>query len=168
MAVKTLTLIRHAKSSWDVPGLDDVDRPLSRRGRRDAPLMGLVLAGRGFAPEIIMASPALRALRTAEALAAAIAYPVPRIVLDPRLYQADSEGLLQVVRSMDSGLEWVAWVGHNPGLTELAHRLARRRLDNVPTCGVVEMRFASEGWTDIGRSRPKTFDFDFPKQHPSS
>ena len=163
--MKKLTLIRHAKSSWKYVDLDDMDRPLNRRGNRDAPLMGEVLAGRGFNPDTILTSPALRALRTAEAVAAGIGYAPQRIVLDDRLYHADNDDLLDVVKSINDSLGWVACVGHNPGLTDLANYLGRRRIDNVPTSGVVEIRFGCDRWADLDRTEPDHVDFDFPKKH---
>ena len=131
--MKILTLIRHAKSSWKYGGLDDLDRPLNRRGNRDAPLMGDILAARDCRPDVIHTSPALRALRTAEAIAAGIGYPQQRIVLDERLYHADTHDMLDVIQSLDESLGWVACVGHNPGFTETASYLARRRFAHVPT-----------------------------------
>ena len=163
--MKVLTLIRHAKSSWKYPGLDDIDRPLNRRGNRDAPLMGDVLGARGCRPEAVFTSPALRALRTAQAIAAGIQYPQQAIVLDGRLYHADTDDLLDVVKSTDESLAWIACVGHNPGLTDLANYLGRQRVDNVPTAGVVEIRFGCDRWDDIDRIEPKNVDFDYPKQH---
>lgn len=163
--MKTLTLIRHAKSSWKYTGLDDLDRPLNSRGWRDGPLMGDVLAGRGCRPDTVVTSPALRALRTAEMIAAAIGYPQQKIVLDARLYHADTDELLDVVKSMDESLQWVACVGHNPGLTDLANHLSRQRFENVPTCGVVEMHFDSDRWVDVDRNAPKSVGFEFPKKH---
>ena len=165
--MKTLTLIRHAKSSWKYPGLDDMDRPLNRRGGRDAPLMGNILAGRGCSPDAVFTSPALRAVRTAEMIATAIQYPQQQIMLDNRLYHADAEDLLDVVKSMDDLLGWVACVGHNPGMTDLANQLGRQRFDNVPTCGVVEIRFAADRWIDIHRGEPNSVDFEFPKKYRS-
>jgi phosphohistidine phosphatase len=163
--MKILTLVRHAKSSWKYADLDDLDRPLNRRGQRDAPLMGDVMAARGCRPDAVFTSPALRALRTAEVIAAAIGYPQQRIVLDGRLYHADSDDLLEVVKSMDAPIGWVVCVGHNPGLTDLANHLGRQRFDNVPTCGVVEMRFDSDRWVDVDRTAPQGVDFEFPKKH---
>ena len=165
--MKTLTLIRHAKSSWKYPGLDDMDRPLNRRGGRDAPLMGDILAERGCHPDAVFASPALRALRTAEMIATAIRYPQQRIMLDDRLYHADAGDLLDVIKSMDDSLGWVACVGHNPGMTDLANYLGRQRFDNVPTCGVVEIRFDTDRWIDIEQTEPNSTDFDFPKKYRS-
>ena len=162
--MKILTLIRHAKSSWKYAGLDDMDRPLNRRGNRDAPLMGEFLAARGCRPDTIFTSPALRALRTAEAIAAGIDYAQRRIVLDARLYHADTDDLLDAVKSMDASLGWVACVGHNPGLTDLANILGRKRIDNVPTAGVVEIRFGCDRWADVDHTEPNSVDFDFPKK----
>ena len=163
--MKVLTLIRHAKSSWKYTGLDDMDRPLNRRGNRDAPLMGDVLGARGCCPEAVFTSPALRALRTAEAIAAGIQYDQQAIVLDGRLYHADTDDLLDFVKSIDASLAWIACVGHNPGLTDLANYLGRQRIDNVPTAGVVEIRFGCDRWDDIDRIEPKSVDFDYPKKH---
>ena len=166
--MKILTLIRHAKSSWKYSGLNDLDRPLNRRGQRDCPLMGDVLASRGCSPDAIATSPALRALRTAEMIAAAIGYPQQKIVLDARLYHADTAELLDVLKSADESVDWFACVGHNPGFTDLANHLSRQRFDNVPTCGVVEIRFDADRWVDIDQAAPQSVDFDFPKKHRSS
>ena len=163
--MKILTLIRHAKSSWKYAGLDDLDRPLNPRGNRDAPMMGDILAARDCRPDAVFTSPALRALRTAEAIATGIQYAQQAIVLDGRLYHADTDDLLDVVKSMDESLGWVACVGHNPGLTDLANYLGRQRIDNVPTAGVVEIRFGCDRWEDVDHTEPNSVDFDFPKKH---
>ncbi|MBI5897232.1 MAG: histidine phosphatase family protein [Desulfobacterales bacterium] len=163
--IKTLSLIRHAKSSWKFPGLADADRPLSNRGRHEAALMGRALAERGFTPDRWFSSPALRALRTAEAIAGAVGWPIARIALEHRLYERSSEEMLALLRAMDDNAAWVACVGHNPELTDLAYRLASKNIANVPTCGVVEMRFAMDRWQALGQSEPISVSFDFPKNH---
>ncbi|MBI5550098.1 MAG: histidine phosphatase family protein [Desulfobacterales bacterium] len=163
--IKTLCLIRHAKSSWKYPGLADADRPLGTRGRHEAALMGRVLSERGFAPDRWFSSPALRALRTAEALAGAVGWPVSGIALEQRLYEHSSEELLVFLQTMDDHAAWVACVGHNPELTDLACRLASKNIANVPTCGVVEMRFALQRWQVLGDSEPISVSYDFPKNH---
>jgi phosphohistidine phosphatase len=162
--IKILTLIRHAKSSWKNPGLSDRDRPLNKRGKRDAPVMGERLAERGFDPELVISSPAVRALATAEAIAEEIGYPWTEIVVDERLYEADASEWLEVIQSLDDVLDWVTCVGHNPGLTELVNYLSPYQVDNVPTCGVVELRFDTERWADIGYIRPTKVDLDYPKK----
>lgn len=162
---KTLSLIRHAKSSWESPGSEDVDRPLSPRGRREAALMGRALAARGFGPDRWISSTALRAFRTAEILAAAVDWPVSRIVLENGLYHPNTDDLLALLRRMEQAASWVACVGHDPELTDLARLLSKADIAKVPTCGVVEMRFAIDGWEQLGQGKPLSFSLDFPKNH---
>jgi len=162
--MKQLILIRHAKSSWCHPDLEDMDRPLNPRGRRDAPLMGRVLAKRGFAPQRLITSPALRALRTAEAVAAALGRPESWIGLDARFYHLDAGALLKVIGDLPVAADWVACVGHNPALTDLVNRLTDQQVDNVPTCGVVEMAFETSHWKGLGQVKACRVDIDFPKK----
>lgn len=163
--MKTLTLIRHAKSSWQYPGLADMDRPLNERGRTDAPLMGRVLARRGFAAQRLVTSTALRALRTAEAIAAALGRPSSWIGLDERWYHLEVDALIEVIRSFPPELDWVACVGHNPALADLANRLGAERLDHVPTGAVVQLRFKTDDWTALGSVKACEVDSDWPKNH---
>ncbi len=163
--IKTLTLIRHAKSNWKYPALADADRPLSNRGRREAAVMGRVLAERGFRPDRWLSSPALRALRTTEVVAGAIGWTLSRIVLEHRLYEHSSEQLLALLRALEDDATWVVCVGHNPELTDLANRLASKKLEKLPTCGVLEMRFAMGRWQVLGESEPLSVMLDFPEYH---
>ncbi len=163
--IKTLSLIRHAKSSWKYDHLDDRDRPLNTRGMRDCALMGMVLSRRGYSPSLIISSPALRALRTAEALASAIGYPETNIRLDSRMYHAGAAQVLELARQFDDALDWVACVGHNPGLTELVGLLVGRGPDNVPTGAVVDIRFNTRRWQEIGAAGVIDFVMDKPKLH---
>jgi phosphohistidine phosphatase len=163
--MKTLTLIRHAKSSWKYPGLADYDRPLNKRGRRDAAMMAERLAARGFAPQRIITSPALRALRTAEAMAAAIDLSSRNVEIEPLIYGANVQDLLQLIQELATDEKWVALVGHNPEFTMLACRLSGQLIENIPTCGVVESQFETNRWQDIcvdGVAADR-FDYDFPK-----
>lgn len=163
--MKKLTLIRHAKSSWKHSGLSDYDRPLNKRGRQNAPMMGERLSSRGFAPQRIISSPALRALRTAEAIATAVELPWQYFHVDPRLYSAMANDLLNIIYEFDSNDQWMAIVGHNPETTELANWLSGEYIGNVPTCGVVEMHFKIDRWDQIGKGEESLifFDFDYPK-----
>ena len=86
-------------------------------------------------------------------------------MLDERLYHASVDDLMDVITSMEGSLNWVACVGHNPGMTDLANHLGRKRFDNVPTCGVVEMGFDTDQWIDIEQIAPSSVDFEFPKKH---
>ena len=135
--MKTLFLIRHAKSSWDDTALPDKDRPLGDRGRRDAPKMGKRLAKRDVKPDLILSSPARRALTTAEIVAKKLDYKLKDIVVDDRLYAGAVHDLLNVIHKVGDKLERVMLFGHNPELTELAHRL--RALRSRPVSGDFEL-----------------------------
>jgi phosphohistidine phosphatase len=160
--MKTLTVVRHAKSSWKDPALRDIERPLNRRGKRDAPEMGARLAARALIPDLMLASPAKRARLTAEAVARELHYPVSDIRLDERIYGADVDGLMNVVWGLDDRFDHVMLFGHNPGLTEFVNTITVARIDNVPTCGVAELQFNVQRWVDC---RDATLAaFDYPKR----
>jgi len=138
--MKTLFLVRHAKSSRDEPSLPDKDRPLNDRGKRDAPKMGERLAKRDVVPNLILSSPAKRALNTAQIIAKKLDYKLADIVVDERLYATAADDLLHVIRKLGAKPKSVMLFGHNPELTELAHRLSNK-ITHLPTCAVAEFTF---------------------------
>jgi phosphohistidine phosphatase len=160
--MKTLFLVRHAKSSWSDSALPDRDRPLNERGLRDVATMGQRLAQRGVTPDVLLASPATRALTTAEHLAKALGIKRKDIVVVERLYAAAVNDLLGVIQEQGDKPSCVMIVAHNPGLTELAHHFASEITD-MPTCAVAEFRFAAPSWADIGKAEPGHVVFDHPK-----
>ena len=162
--MKTLILARHAKSSWKDAELADFDRPLNKRGRKNAPEMGRRLAERGDWPEQIVTSPARRAQDTAVALAAALHIEERNISFEPAVYEAAPAVLLQIIRSFDDVWQKILLVGHNPGLTELANLLAPCQIDNIVTCGLVGLEFDLNLWRDIGPGRGRMLFYDFPKK----
>src|SRR5688500_4533393 len=117
-SLKTLVLVRHAKSSWKDASLPDRDRPLNRRGKRDAPEMGRRLAQLVGTPDLIVSSPAARALATARVFAEAVDYPVDGIREEERIYEAAPTEILDVIRDIDDDVDGVPLFGHNPGLTQ--------------------------------------------------
>lgn len=155
---KTLLLVRHAKSSWKNPELDDIDRPLNKRGRRDAPDMGRRLHERPVTIDLIVTSPAVRARTTAEVIAEAVDY-FGEVVIHEDLYGAAPRDVLEIICSFPEELGTIMVVGHNPTMTDLANRFADSPIDNVPTCGVLTVEVSS--WQDAHRGR--LLDFDFPK-----
>jgi phosphohistidine phosphatase len=160
--MKTLYLVRHAKSSWDDPSLADHDRPLNERGQRDVVTMGQRLVQRGVKPDVLLSSPATRALTTAEHLAKAMGIKRKEIVVVDRLYEASPDVLLSVIQGLGDKPERVMLVAHNPGLAELAHHLASEITD-MPTCAIAEFAFAGASWSDIGKAEPGNVVFDYPK-----
>jgi phosphohistidine phosphatase len=160
--MKTLFLVRHAKSSRDDPLLPDRDRPLDERGLRDARRMGERLAKRGVRPDVILSSPARRALTTAEVLARKLDYRVKDIVVDARLYAATPDVVLAVVRAIDDGVERAMVFGHNPELAALAHRLSGK-IAEMPTCAVAELKYDVESWSSVGVDAPAGASLHLPK-----
>ena len=161
--MKELVIVRHAKSSWKDSGLDDRERPLNKRGERDAPDMGARLARRKDRPDLIMSSPAVRALTTARIIAKRLGYPRNDIVVKDRLYGAGVVELLDVIRNADESVATLMLFGHNPGLTELANHLGPRPIPNLPTCGVLHLKFEADVWPVVGHARGDEVLFDFPK-----
>lgn len=162
--MKTLTLVRHAKSSWDYPELRDRDRPLNKRGERDAPVMGQRISAAGIRPSLIITSPAVRALTTAKTIAAEIDYPLEFLQREAGLYLASLDDFLAIVAAQDAGFNNIMVVGHNPGLTAFANFLSPSLTSNVPTSGVVCVNVDRENW-DL-RDRPVTelVLYDYPKK----
>lgn len=164
--MKTLYLIRHAKSDWSDGTLSDFDRPLNKRGEKNAPLMGKVLSSRGVRPDLILSSPALRARTTAAILAENVGYSAERIVYEGDLYLAEAETIAEVLRNLPSPVQTVFLIGHNPGLTLFAEYITGRAIGNIPTCGIAEIVFDSEGATSLSRGSATLASFDYPKNHP--
>lgn len=161
---RILTLIRHAKSSWDDASMSDFDRPLNDRGQRDAPIMARRLAERGEYPDHFLASSARRARETALVLAQGTGFPESDIRFERNLYLADTQRLLNTIRTLPDPAREVWLVGHNPDLTELANLLAGPHTDNLPTCAVFRMAFNSSSWKDIQESAGRRLVYDTPKK----
>jgi phosphohistidine phosphatase len=161
--VKKLLLVRHAKSSRDDPSLPDRDRPLDERGERDAPKMGKRLAKRDVKPDLLVSSPAKRALATAQLIAEEIGYKRKDIEVNDRLYASDADTLLEVIQELDDKLRCVMLFGHNPEFTELAHRLSSE-ISDMPTCAVAELGFDTKSWSDVGKVEPANVALDAPKK----
>lgn len=164
--MKTLYLVRHAKSSWEEVGLADFDRPLNNRGKKNAPLMGKILKKSGQAPDLILSSPAQRAKATAEILAGELNYPLKKIVFEYEIYEASPEKLLQIIRNQENHIEKLMLVGHNPTLTLLANQLTQTvHIENIPTTGIFAVRWDISTWTDIQPNKAQFLFFDYPKKH---
>lgn len=164
--MKRLTLIRHAKSSWKHPELDDHERPLNKRGRRDAPEMGARLARRAERFDLLLSSTARRARDTADAIAEALGAGAGRQAASADLYHADAEDLLAELRGLDPALERVALVGHNPALTDLANRLAGTSLVKLPTAAVFTVELPVDDWSAVAPGSGRLVDYDYPKREP--
>ncbi len=161
--MKTVFLVRHAKSSWDQSMLDDFDRPLNERGNADAPRMGKLLKKKKIKPDILYSSPAVRALTTAKLISTELGYPENKIKTDRQLYHADEETLFNFLRTLSDDYDEVMLFGHNPGITEFANELLGENIVNIPTTGVVSGRLAIESWKDAKPGCGTLRFFDSPK-----
>lgn len=160
---KYLYLIRHAKSSWEDSSLRDFDRPLNKRGLRDAPEMGRRLAEKQVLADLMLTSPANRALTTCKLIAAEIDFPQEAIEKDDDIYHAGPSTLLDVINDIDNTWRTVLLFGHNPGFTDLANQLNGTNIDNIPTCGIVLCKFDTDSWEEIRFGSGTQLFFDFPK-----
>ncbi len=148
--MKTLLVLRHAKSSWSEPGLDDHERPLNTRGRRDAPRMGGLVRRQRITPDIIISSDAVRACLTAEAVAKAARYKGD-IVLDRRLYLAGPSAIVAVLQGTRDENETVLIVGHNPGFEQLVAELTGESED-LPTAALAQIVLPIDRWRALNVS----------------
>jgi phosphohistidine phosphatase len=153
-----LALVRHAKSDWGDPALDDHDRPLNDRGRRDAPRMAARLAESGFAPDLILSSTAVRARATAGFFSKETGAPIR---LEVRLYAAPASVLLEA--AADAGAASVVVVAHDPGMSVLAERLSDGGIGHMPTCAVATFTWATDDWAVATAIDPDEWTFDSPK-----
>jgi len=165
--MKRLTLVRHAKSDWSLPGQNDWDRPLNKRGQRDAPEMARRLRSRRLKPDLVLSSPAVRALTTAAVMARELKVPAANVIQDERLYLAAPADLLEVIRELGGEAKHLMVFGHNPGMTDCANRLsAGDHIDNLPTCGVFTAQFDIAAWSELDWNSGQAAEFDYPKNHP--
>jgi len=160
--MKTIYLVRHAKSSWKHPELSDIERPLNKRGKRDAPYIGNVLKDKGVKPDLLISSPAIRARKTAAVIAEIIEYPKSKIIIDDNIYESSSSELINIIQRFDDKYKSVMIFGHNPCFTILNNYLSDSYIDNIPTCGIVGIHFNSS-WKKINGKSGKTFFFIYPK-----
>jgi phosphohistidine phosphatase len=166
--MKTLHLVRHAKSSWDEPCPTDHDRPLSRRGERDLARMSTWFAQKTPGPvDQLVSSSATRAMATARAFASALGRGRKGVAIDRRLYEASAATILQVVAEVDDAVDVLAVFGHNPGMSDLAHQMAGQ-ITHLPTCAVLSLKFEVASWVDLLPQRCIDVSFETPKTLRSS
>lgn len=164
--MKSLLLVRHAKSSWDNPGMRDIQRPLGPRGKRDAPRMAGLVREKGHLPDKLVSSSAQRAHDTAAYFARALDMDQWDILIKDEIYEALPDQLQEVVVKLDDEWDTVAMFGHNPGFTIYANRFSEGfRFDNVPTCGIVLIRAEVDHWSDFLPGNARIIEWYFPKEY---
>lgn len=163
--MKTLYILRHAKSSWKFENLSDHDRPLNKRGRKDAELMGQELHSRGVEPNMIMSSSAVRAISTATLVGKELGYDADDIVVNDSIYGAGKDDLLEIVQATPAEVQYLMIVGHNEAISDFANMLAPDHVASLPTAGIVALEFNCDSWYDINRKNAKLLFYDFPKNY---
>jgi phosphohistidine phosphatase len=164
--MKTLFLIRHAKSSWATLGLRDIDRTLELRGHNDAPRMAKHLKKMGIKPDLLVSSPAVRARTTAEYFAKEFGIAPESIDNQQDVYEADERDIAHVIRELPDSANTVFLFGHNPTFTYVADSYSRKdRFENVPTCGIVQIQSNTEGtsWENFNPKTAEVKGFWYPK-----
>jgi phosphohistidine phosphatase len=159
--VKTLLIIRHAKAESSFT-LNDFERPLNERGKKDAPVMAQRLLDKKIVIDAFVSSPARRAKKTAE-----LFYETYKahddIILISALYHAPAEIFFDVIKEVDDKFDTIAVFAHNPGITYFVNQLAAVRIDNMPTCAVFAVKVNCNNWKDFAKAKKDFLFFDYPK-----
>jgi len=161
MGSKRLYLTRHAKSDWAQIGIDDVDRPLNERGKKDAPAMARNMKNLGYVIDHIISSHAKRAFETATCFLSH--FPEAVLVQEHQLYHADIDEIRHTCLELEAEVDNVMMVCHNPGITYFANVICGANLNNVPTCGVLVIDIETEDWSSIDMSKFTLHQFLYPK-----
>jgi phosphohistidine phosphatase len=159
---KTLILIRHGKSDQG-SGVKDFDRPLNHRGNKNALEMAERIVKKNLIPQLLVSSPALRAITTAKHFAEVLDLPSAAIEQDLSIYEANTTALFNVLNKLDNSFDIIALFGHNPGLTDFANYLCDADIYNIPTSGLVVIKFQIENWNEVSQHTGSMLSFDFPK-----
>ncbi len=163
--MKTLFLLRHAKSSWSDPRLDDSERPLNKRGLKNAPTMGQRFKSRQETLDRVLTSPAVRASTTARLFVEASGHASTIITEEPELYFSGIHSIEEIIVKQDERIQSLMLVFHNPDITHFANTIdATSRIFNVPTCGLIKLLCDIDDWRDWSASSSEREYFDYPKK----
>jgi phosphohistidine phosphatase len=163
--LKQLLLLRHGKSSWRDPALTDLNRPLKKRGIRDAAEMAHRLERLPHRVERVLMSPARRVIDTVDQMTATTGFGRDIGEVLPELYTFSYEDIMFVLKALDNSLQSVAIAGHNPAMTDLLNFLCLESVANVPTCGMAFIRLDLPHWREIMAGSGSLECYDFPKSN---
>ena len=161
--MKTLYIVRHAKSSWEYEKVEDIDRPLKQRGIKDAHLLSKFLAEEITKPDVFVSSSANRALHTAVIFCENFEYPLSNLKIKGQLYSFSDGYLVKTVKALDDSFNSAIIFSHDHGINTFVNKFGDKPIAHVPTCGVIGIKFESKHWKDIKRG--KTVLVEFPKNH---
>jgi phosphohistidine phosphatase len=164
--MKTIYLVRHAKSDWNHDGLPDIDRPLNARGYRDADTMSKLMKEKKVMPDLIISSPAIRAISTALIFCRNFDFNYSDIVINSDLYESTVKDYQHVVAHYDNRFKDIMLFGHNPVITNFANSLTTSFSDSMPTCAIAGIRAVNcNSWKEFTDSSAELILFDMPKNH---
>lgn len=163
--MKTVYLIRHAKSSWDHPDLRDIERPLNERGLRDAPFMAKLLRSKSIKPDAIVTSPAVRALTTATFFKTELELEASQFIIRDEIYEAFTATITELIKQLPEAYETVLIFGHNPTFTGVANRFSKEYISNIPTCGIVGIEADVKHWNEFNEKTAGVKAYYYPKQY---
>ena len=161
--MKSLILIRHAKSSWNDSSVSDFERPLNERGKKDAPVMANRLMEKKIKIDAFISSPAKRASRTASVFAKEYKRDKDDILYKTELYGASEREFIDVIEKISDKFDSIAIFSHNPGLTDFANQLTDVLIDDIPTCGIFAVRSNAGKWSEFSNAEKSFWFFDYPK-----
>ena len=161
--MKILYIVRHAKSSWEYEGIEDIDRPLKKRGIKDAHLMSKFLSNKISKPDVFVSSSANRALHTAVIFCENFEYPLTNLKIRRQLYSFSDGYLVKTVKALDDSFSSAIIFSHDHGINTFVNKFGSKPLAHVSTCGVIGIRFEEKHWKDIKKG--KTIMTEFPKNH---
>jgi phosphohistidine phosphatase len=161
--MKTLYIVRHAKSSWEYKGIDDIDRPLKKRGIKDAHLMSKFLSDKISRPDVFMSSSANRALHTAVIFCENFEYPLSNLKIRRQLYSFSDGYLVKTVKALDDGFSTAIIFSHDHGINTFVNKFGNTPISHVTTCGIVGIQFEEKHWKNIKKG--KTIMYESPKNN---
>lgn len=164
MSYKELFILRHAKSSWDEPNKDDVDRALTTKGINDAYSVANRIKNHLKKVDLIVTSHANRATHTSTIFAGVIGFPFDKMVISQNIYESSDVKLLSMAKGFPEDFKSILMVGHNPTFTYFANRFLALSIDNLPTSGIVGLSFNASSWKDINKDNLQSYFFEFPKK----
>ncbi len=163
--MKTLYLVRHAKSDWSIENLHDIDRPLNARGYHNAHQMSFILKTKKFMPDLIISSPAIRAISTALIFSRNLDYNLSKIAIKKSLYESSVKDYIDCILGLSEDCRSVMIFGHNPIITDCANSLTKSFTEEIPTTGIVGIQSDVSKWKNILDQLNELIYFDFPKNH---
>jgi phosphohistidine phosphatase len=162
--MKYLYVVRHAKSDWSMSGQADFDRGLNGRGKKNAAMMAKIMKEKLGSVDLIVSSPAIRAISTAKYFAKEFSIPIDRILMKQEIYEASCPTLLKIIETLPERAHKVLLFGHNPGFSQLAGYLTGDQVD-LPTCAIAGVKFECENWHAVSKSSGTLIYFDYPRRH---